>query len=371
MMPLLLFKILVICTSLLSWVVLSIAGISLFQYNKYNKKIALSIAIVSLLWFVSTYNSWYEGVFLFRKIALMPSLNSWALTLLTPLFYLYFCTQNSDKSLNTRLWIRHLLLPGILAGIYIGMILFNPVPDMLIYNWSEFELNCPASWISFRIGCYLLLIIQLFVYVPRLFDMSKEISDKNMYQIRFFKRELLYILSFYIISVVSMLTPCYICNILYNLSVTLTAGYFLRQSVFYRTIKYKIAFSLQPHSNTRQEEKTDIIILSPPEEEQLAKHLKRMLNNPDLTLKMLAREVGKNATILSRYFNQQLGVRFSDYVTARRVDEAEVLLKDTDITVIEISELVGFQTSSTFYQAFNARHNLPPSQWRKKMNVEL
>ena len=266
MMPLLLFKILVICTSLLSWVVLSIAGISLFQYNKYNKKIALSIAIVSLLWFVSTYNSWYEGVFLFRKIALMPSLNSWALTLLTPLFYLYFCTQNSDKSLNTRLWIRHLLLPGILAGIYIGMILFNPVPDILIYNWSEFELNCPAWWISFRIGCYLLLIIQLFVYVPRLFDMSKEISDKNMYQIRFFKRELLYILSFYIISVVSMLTLCYICNILYNLSVTLTAGYFLRQSVFYRTIKYKIAFSLQPHLNTRQEEKTDIIILSPPEE---------------------------------------------------------------------------------------------------------
>ena len=141
MMPLLLFNILVICTSLLSWVVLSIAGISLFQYNKYNKKIALSIVIVSLLWFVSTYNSWYEGVFLFRKIAFMPSLNSWAFTLLTPLFYLYFCAQNSDIVLDTRLCIRHLLLPGILAGIYIGMIVFNPVPDIVIYNWFEFEIN--------------------------------------------------------------------------------------------------------------------------------------------------------------------------------------------------------------------------------------
>lgn len=282
-----------------------------------------------------------------------------------------FCIQNSDKLLDTRLWIQHLLLPGILAGIYIGMILFNPVPDILIYNWSEFELNRPAWWISFRISCYLLLIIQLFVYVPRLSDINKEINAKNTYRKRCFKRELLYILSFYIISVVSILTPGYLCNILYNLSVTLTGGYFLRQSVFYRTIKYKIAFSLQPHSNTRRKEKIETIILFPPEEEQLAKHLKKMLNNPDLTLKMLAREVGKNATILSRYFNQQLGVRFSDYVTAHRLDEAEVLLKDTDITVIEISELVGFQTSSTFYQAFNIRHNLPPSQWRKKMNAKF
>ena len=192
------------------------------------------------------------------------------------------------------------------------------------------------------------------------------------------KRELFFVEYFYAISIVSMLVPSYICNILYNLSLTLIGGYVLKQSVFYRTIKRKIGFYLLPYFSTKNETKQihkekEINLFSQEEAEELICLLNRpdVLHNPNLTLKMLARELGTNVTSLSQYFNQQLGIRFSDYVTICRLKEAEVLLKNTDRKVIEISELVGFQTSSTFYQAFNVRNHMPPSQWRKKIKTDF
>lgn len=368
----LLFQILVICTSLLAWGVLSIAGIFLLKYSRYNKKTVLITLITLVLCIVSFYNSWYEGLFLFRKLALTSSLNSWAFTLLTPLFYLYFYFRITDNLPDVQQWRRHLLPPGALAVIYIAMTLFNPVPDKLIYSWHEFGLDRSAWWASFRISCYLLLAIQSFVYLPRLLS---RIND-NTPQILIIKRELLCVLCFIFISVMSMLTPSYICNILYNLSLIFIGVYLLRQSVFYRIVKRKIGFYLLPYFFIRTEanpkEKIEVSTqFSLEEGERIISLLKSpdILHNPDLTLKILAGELGTNATSLSHYFNQQLGVRFSDYLTALRLDEAEALLKNTDIKVIEISELVGFQTSSTFYQTFNARNRMPPSQWRKKMKL--
>ena len=94
------------------------------------------------------------------------------------------------------------------------------------------------------------------------------------------------------------------------------------------------------------------------------------MHNTNLTLKILASGLGMNATSLSLYFSQQLGMRFPEYVTALRLDEAEILLLNSDIKVIDVSELVGFQTSSSFYLAFNTRHHMPPLQWRKKMKAK-
>lgn len=376
-MSLLLFKILVICTSLLAWAVLSIAGVCFLQYIRYNKKTILITSITWVLCAVSFYNSWYEGLFLFRKIALIPSLNSWAFTLLTPLFYLYFCFWITNRLSNSQQWRRHLLLPGVLAGIYIGMTLFNPVPDKLIYSWSEFKLNSSAWWISFRISCYSFLAIQLFVYLPRIL---KGINDNSTPQIQLIKKELLYLLCFYIISIINLFTSNYICNIIYNLSIICIGGYFLKQSVICRTIKRKIGSYLLPNIfikiETDQKEKDEIPIpqTSKKEEDEegtvirllkLPKHL----HNPDLTLKILASELGMNVTSLSQYFSQYIGIRFPEYVTSLRLDEAEILLMKSDIKVIEISELVGFQTSSSFYLAFNTRHHMPPLQWKKKMKA--
>lgn len=374
-MLLLLFTNLVVSTSLLAWVVLSFTGISLLHYSRYNKKVILKTLIALVLSLVSFYNSCYEGLLLFKNIALIPSLNSLAFTLLTPLFYLEFRFQITNRLPNMQQWSRHLFLPALLTCIYIGMTLFNPIPDKLIYSWQEFILYRTAWWIYFRLGCYLILIIQLFIYLPMI---SNVIKNKNVLHVEFIKKELLYLSFLYIISLITQFTSNIIFNIIYNITILLIGGYLLIESILYQTIKRRIALYLLPnmlHKNKTKQmdvEETLISINRTKEDEEddaVIRLLKSptFLYNPDLTLRLLARELGMNATSLSQYFSQKKGVRFPEYVTSLRLNEAERLLIESDRKVIEISELVGFQTPSTFYIAFNARHHIPPSQWRKKM----
>lgn len=373
-MLLLVLKILVVCTALLAWIVLTVAGISLLRYIRYDKRYVLILAVLGALWMLSSYNSWYESFFLFNKRSLLSSLDAWIFTLLTPLFYFYFRCRMTSRFPDRRSWIRHLFLPVILAGMYIGMAFSYSVSDRLIYNWDEWAGNTFAWWADFRIGCCIVWILQLSVYLPLLFRISEKCGRQD---IRRIKKESGYIGFFYLLFVLSVCTPFYICNILSNLFLACTGIYIWKQSVLYRVIKHKTRRFLFSYffnaSSAVSFEETDVpLLLTREEEERLNNLLKspEFLHNPELTIRMLARELGTNATTLSRYFNRQLEIGFTEYVTALRLDKAETLLKETDRKVVEIAESAGFQTLSTFYQAFKTRHHVPPSQWRNKFKID-
>lgn len=376
-MPLLILKIFVVCTSLLTWAMLSFAWISLFFQRRRNKEfVVLAISILTVLWVLTSFNTWYEGFYLFRGFALIPSLNSWALTLLTPLFYLYYRFRITGQYPNKRQWIEYLSLPVVLAAVYVGMWI-SLVPDKLIYNWDEFMLYYPVWWIFFRVGCYVLWVIQLFVFLPGLLNMRAE-SEKRERGAFSIRREMRFVSCFFLIFIVSMLIPSYVGHILYNCSVIVLGGYISRESAFYRIIKRKLSLYIIPdfifrsYIPPKAKNKDESVLFTPEEIEQIHRLLKTsgLLHNPDLTLGMLARELATNGTYLSRYFNRQLGVSFPEYIATCRLDEAEALLKETDIRIVEISEQVGFQTISTFYQAFNTRYQMPPSQWRKSQRID-
>lgn len=89
--------------------------------------------------------------------------------------------------------------------------------------------------------------------------------------------------------------------------------------------------------------------------------------NPQLKLSDVARQVGTNRTYLSRFFNQDMKTTFYDYVNNLRMNHAEELLRDTDMTLNVIAEKSGFNSISTFRRAFAAKHNCTPSEYRKRI----
>ncbi|MDD3038689.1 helix-turn-helix transcriptional regulator [Bacteroides sp.] len=389
-MLLLVLHIFVICTSLLAWTMLTISGYCLLRHHK-DAKTLLFTFIVLALWIITSFNAWYEGVFLLERIALVSTINSWGFTFITPLFYLYYRFCITDIPPTRRKWIQHLLLPGILAMIYIGFAPSTSTTDKLIYTWQELLNHDYTWWTFFRFSCYLSLVAQLIVYLPRLFGRNG-VGGKHTQAALRIRQSMKYIICFCLISVAAMLTPFLFSKLIYNLAVTALAGYIFMQLPSYRLLKRKLNFYLAPpikiheltevqqapvmnsSATTSSVEETipptqeDSFILFPPEEEKrVIERLTspELLHNPNLSISMLARELSTNETYLSRFFNRQLGVSFPEYVSTSRLNIAEKLLKETDATVIEISEQVGFQSVSTFYQAFNARHEMPPSQWRK------
>lgn len=86
----------------------------------------------------------------------------------------------------------------------------------------------------------------------------------------------------------------------------------------------------------------------------------------ELTLKEVAKQVHLNASYLSALFKEELQVTFSEYVTRKRMQEAKKLLLSTDLTIAEIAEKSGYQTSKYFIKLFKQFENMTPNSFRKQ-----
>jgi len=85
----------------------------------------------------------------------------------------------------------------------------------------------------------------------------------------------------------------------------------------------------------------------------------------ELTLEDVAQEVHFSPYYVSRLFKEELGLTFIEYLTKTRIEEAKRLLLETNKTVSEISELVGYQDPSYFTKVFKKREGVTPTQFRR------
>lgn len=74
---------------------------------------------------------------------------------------------------------------------------------------------------------------------------------------------------------------------------------------------------------------------------------------------------------LSRIFQDELGQTFSNYVKKERMRKAGILLSDTDLSIKEISGVVGFNTVHYFTSVFSTEMGMPPGEFRKRFKQHL
>jgi len=86
--------------------------------------------------------------------------------------------------------------------------------------------------------------------------------------------------------------------------------------------------------------------------------------NENLTLKEIARVFFINPAYLGRMFQQQMGMSFSEYLLAYRMQKAMTLLKSKDIKVMDVARAVGYSNMNYFYRVFHEHTGVTPSQYR-------
>lgn len=85
----------------------------------------------------------------------------------------------------------------------------------------------------------------------------------------------------------------------------------------------------------------------------------------NLSLSMLEEKLHLNKYYISHLFSERLGLRFNDYINSLRISEACRLLLNSDYSITEVSERVGFNTLRTFNRAFMKQHGVSPTDYRK------
>lgn len=96
-----------------------------------------------------------------------------------------------------------------------------------------------------------------------------------------------------------------------------------------------------------------------------AEYIDRNLRNR-LTLAEIAAEVGLNPHYFARVFKQAMRQSPHQYILEKRVERAKVLLKTTELSLVEIALQVGIATQSHFTTVFHRLTGTTPREFREK-----
>jgi len=87
-----------------------------------------------------------------------------------------------------------------------------------------------------------------------------------------------------------------------------------------------------------------------------------------LTLAIVARAIHVSRTKLAQDFHAQIGETFGRYLLRRRLEEAQNLLRTTELTVSQVSWVAGFSNPNYFSTAFRRHVGSTPTQYREDLH---
>lgn len=165
------------------------------------------------------------------------------------------------------------------------------------------------------------------------------------------------------------------------------AGYIAKRLPAYHTFKGKVAFYLtgqevekEPDVSPMEEEKSIICPQEEPIPDILTPEQKRrveeLLSTPDFLRdkkfanKIFAKEVGTNVSYLNQYFEQQYGMKYSEYVTFLRLKKAENILLETEIPIVDICDMIGLKSPASLFSLFKSQYGISPSEWKKREKMK-
>lgn len=99
--------------------------------------------------------------------------------------------------------------------------------------------------------------------------------------------------------------------------------------------------------------------------------VEKVYRDENVSLQSLSKQLSIPYYHLSQIINEKLNKNFSDFINTYRIEEAKKLLgdpKQANRKIISITYEVGFNTKTSFNNAFKKYTKMTPSQYKKKVN---
>jgi AraC-like DNA-binding protein len=99
--------------------------------------------------------------------------------------------------------------------------------------------------------------------------------------------------------------------------------------------------------------------------------IKHYLDNrfqADFDSKQLSRHFGLTFKEINRIFKKEMGMPVYQYVLAKKIETAKLMLQDTQLHINEIALQLGFSDSQYFSNFFKKKTGVSPSQFRMDVN---
>lgn len=90
-------------------------------------------------------------------------------------------------------------------------------------------------------------------------------------------------------------------------------------------------------------------------------------NVQNISVKKLADHFDYSTAYLSRYVKQHSAITIKELIIQEKMQRSKEYLINTDYSIEEIANLIGYKSVSYFFKAFEAQNNITPDQFRKSI----
>ena len=100
--------------------------------------------------------------------------------------------------------------------------------------------------------------------------------------------------------------------------------------------------------------------------EEISLYIQAHYGEAQLTVGAIAEQYGQNISTLSKQFKRWKGYGLLEYINLQRFERAKVLLAaDTDYSIKEVAELVGFYDAQPLNRLFRKTLGMTPGEYKK------
>lgn len=89
----------------------------------------------------------------------------------------------------------------------------------------------------------------------------------------------------------------------------------------------------------------------------------------DITLELVAEQVGVSASYLSRLFKEEMGIGFQEFLTNIRIEKAIELLQDDSVSIRDLAGAVGYNNPTYFCKTFKRKTGKTVGAYRKSLGI--
>lgn len=91
--------------------------------------------------------------------------------------------------------------------------------------------------------------------------------------------------------------------------------------------------------------------------------------NADIALKKLAVIEHYNISYYTEWFKNKMKVSPVEYIQNLRVEKAKELLLNSNLSILQISQMVGYEHNSSFTRVFKYFKKITPAEFRKNQKI--
>ncbi|WP_159990412.1 GlxA family transcriptional regulator [Pelistega ratti] len=84
------------------------------------------------------------------------------------------------------------------------------------------------------------------------------------------------------------------------------------------------------------------------------------------SIDQLAKRLMMSRSTFTRHFRHTTGISFTQWLIDSRLQKGRELLESTTLTIEEITQQIGFHSTTAFRHHFKQKHQISPKQWQKR-----